>query len=182
MVYKICLSSLDLAMFYAIVPKKFDYVIIAIIAIVMSVLINHKRHGQIDYLEQDLHGLMSNVAAFAALAIILEGAVMDEGLVVIALLRCSLTLWLGVMIIHTGLALYESAYTARTDNILLQPDPMQETADLVTCIGYLAMSMMFVAINVFLVRCVLELGSKKVGPGFSAVPQTDTTDIENDSD
>ena len=88
-------------------------------------------------------------------------SVVDESLVIIALLRCTCFVWLGVWEIHIAFTLYSDNKTPRTDNILLTPDPMQKMLDLLTCIGYMVMSMITVAIQALAVYLFLKPWSKK---------------------
>ena len=128
-----------------------DYVMIAIgIGIDGFLFSHHKRHNPIDYLEDDLHGHLTSICVFIVFVLILEGAVMDESLVIIALLRCATIVWLGAWLNHIGVTLYDWNQP-RLDNILLQPDETQDMINLLTCIGYLVMCMLVVAIEVLAV-------------------------------
>ena len=126
---------------------------------------HHTRHNPIDYLETDLHEHLTSIYMFVAFVLILEGAVMDEGLVIIALLRCTAVLWLGVWFAHVGVTLYDVNHH-REDNILLQPDETQDMINLLTCIGYLVMCMLVVAIEVLAVYFALYLLQKKRSDSF----------------
>ena len=109
-------------------------------------LTKHKGHeAALDYLEQDLHSLMAFMLAILTIVLILEGIIVDEGLVVIAHLRCALIILIGVWQIHICFTLYEGHHP-RTDNIFPNPDSTQDTTDLVICIGYLVMSLFVVAL------------------------------------
>ena len=123
--------------------------------------VNHPRQGTTEYLEEDLHYLFAYVFAFTVTVLILEWAVVDESLVIIALLRCTCFVWLGVWEIHIAFTLYSDNKTPRTDNILLTPDPMQKMLDLLTCIGYMVMSMVIVASQSLAVYLFLKLLTKK---------------------
>ena len=143
------LTFSGLAMSFGLAPKKTDYVMLTIAFVIMSLIIgnhNHNHRGQqIDYLELDAHLLISLVLAITAVILFLEGVVVNEGLVIMAFLRCASTVWTGVWILHVGFKLYTIKNEARTDNVLLEHDHVQEMADFLTCIGYLVASLFFVA-------------------------------------
>ena len=141
---------LDLAIHWGVVPKKTDYVALALATGVQALMFaNHSaaQHGHpedIDYLEDDLHALIAKMGAISLFVQILEGAVMDEGLVIMALLRSATVIWLGVWEIHMGYAVYGD--DNQIHPILPKPDPRQEIVDMIISLGYLIMSIFLVSI------------------------------------
>ena len=134
------------------------------IALGVEGLIFVKHNGmhmtQTDYLEADLHSLLGYMFIISVIVVILECAIVDESLIIFALLRCTCFVWLGVWLVHMAFTLYKDygQLGARIDNILLKPDPKQEMIDLLICIGYLVMSMIIVATQALAGYLSLKLG------------------------
>ena len=133
------------------------------IALGVEGLIFVKHNGmhmtQTDYLEADLHSLLGYMFIISMIVVILE-CLVDESLIIFALLRCACFVWLGVWLVHIAFTLYDKygQFGARTDNILLKPDPKQEMLDLLICIGYMVMSMIIVATQALAGYLFLKLG------------------------
>ena len=116
----------------------------------------HRFSEPTDYLEVDLHTLFAYMCLILLIILILEGFLVDESLVIFALLRCTCFIWLGLWAIHIGFSLYGESGYPRTDNLLLKPNQMQEMLDLLTCIGYMVLASVIEAVQALPVYLYLK--------------------------